>query len=79
MEQKQINPERIKAVGWSIVAILVTFFIYGCLAIMINHNTNIKDVNALLATHYTLLGIFGFLAFFFIIRICVNLIRCTEK
>ena len=77
MEQKQVNPERIKKVGRSLIAffVLSVAYSYGVISI----SSQKIDYRTLLDYQYILGGLLGAPALLFFIRICYNLIRCTEK
>jgi hypothetical protein len=77
MEQKQVNPERIKKVGRSLIALFVLSLAYTFGVISINSKQT--DHRSFLDQHYILGALIGAPALFFFIRICYNLIRCTEK
>ena len=77
MEQNQVNPERIKKVGRSLIAffVLSVAYSYGVISI----NSTLTNHRSFLDQHYILGALIGAPALFFFIRICYNLIRCTEK
>ena len=81
MEQQQVNPERIKSVGRSLVTILTVSAIYTALALLLNQVkvNNASTLKTVLNLHYGLAGFCGLFIIASVINICVNLIRCTEK
>ena len=75
MEKKQVNPERIKSVGRSLIAffLLTLAYAYGVISL----SSKQIDYRTLLDYQYILGGLIGVPALLFFIRICYNLIRCT--
>jgi hypothetical protein len=81
MEQNQVNPERIRSVGRSLVTILTVSAIYIPLALLLSQVkvNNASTLKTVMNLHYGLAGFCGLFIVVSLISICLNLIRCTEK